>query len=152
MKLIGGALIMVTLAAASCGKAKEAATIDKPDEARKQLQALKQGATDAFAIDGTFPIGKAGPTPGESCCGPGGVNTCPANRAEWDDPIWNKLQFSVDKAQPYRYSYESADGKTFTAKAMGDLDCDSNMVEYVLAGRLDGGVPMYEVAAPSGAD
>src|SRR5688500_8890032 len=48
----------------------------------------------------------------------------------WDTATWEKLHFVMRDAHYYRYEYQSAgdtaDGgtATFTARALGDLDCD----------------------------
>jgi type II secretory pathway pseudopilin PulG len=68
-------------------------------------------------------------TPNASCCGnPGGK--CPANPADWVAPTWQALQFNLIDAHYYRYEYQSTGsagagpGSLFTARAIGDLNCD----------------------------
>jgi hypothetical protein len=56
---------------------------------------------------------------------------------DWvQNPVWHALDFEIDEPSLFRYSYES-DGKTFTAKAVGDLDCDGIEITYELNGKID---------------
>jgi hypothetical protein len=54
----------------------------------------------------------------------------------WQQPLWQELDFSLDAPHLFRYSYES-DGRSFTAKAVADLDCDGIEITYVMKGTLD---------------
>ena len=65
-----------------------------------------------------------------------GGGTC-NDAAAWQNPTWQALDFSIDEPHMFRYAYES-DGKTFTAKAVGDLDCDGTEVTYTLTGTAEG--------------
>lgn len=114
----------------------------KVSEAQLQLNKLAKLAKDAFVIDGEFPKGTV-PLP-VSCCESGGQCTDPG---VWLDPIWQKLEFSIDEPQRFRYSYVS-DGKTFFATAVGDLDCDGTEITYTLKGTSDGDIPQTEILAP----
>ena len=58
----------------------------------------------------------------------------------------------VSEPHFFRYSYSSADGQSFVAKAIGDLDCDDNEVEYVLVGEIVDGRPQFTVTKPTRAD
>ena len=59
----------------------------------------------------------------------------------------------VDMPHYFSYSYEgSPDGQSFTAKAYGDLDCDTTHVEYVLRGRVVNGSPQFELIKPARMD
>jgi Tfp pilus assembly major pilin PilA len=106
----------------------------KRPEAKLQLERLDKALKATHATNGAFPKGKVGPTPAKSCCvGPN--HTCDEPVA-WQNPIWKKVGFEMADAHLFRYSYES-DGKTFTAKAIGDLDCDGNEIAWVLHGATD---------------
>jgi hypothetical protein len=63
-------------------------------------------------------------------------------------PVWHALDFEIDQPSLFRYSYES-NGKTFTAKAVGDLDCDGIEITYELNGEVSGGHPTYRLTEPS---
>ncbi len=82
-------------------------------------------------------------TPAESCC-LGGLDKCTPSAALWTDPTWIALHFSVDDGHYYRYEFVSSGVGTtsqFTARAMGDLDCDGKLSTFELYGTItsDGG-------------
>jgi hypothetical protein len=106
----------------------------KRPEATTQLARLEKTLKAAHAANGAFPKGKVGPTPAKSCCV--GPNHKCDEPAAWQNPVWTKVGFDMADAHLFRYSYES-DGKTFTAKAIGDLDCDGNEIAWVLHGAAD---------------
>ncbi len=59
----------------------------------------------------------------------------------WTHPTWTALNFSVDDAHAYSYQFEvNPDGQSFTARALGDLDCDGvySTFETVVAVDKDG--------------
>lgn len=93
-------------------------------------------------------------TPVSTCCQPDGQNKCAASAAQWTEPTWVALHFSMDDPHYYRYEFISAGtgtGATFTARASGDLDCDGiestfEMYGIVLTGESGGG----EVSGSSG--
>jgi hypothetical protein len=105
----------------------------KQSEASLQLHRLERNLEVAAMADGGFPKGKIGLTPSTSCCESGGKCSDPA---AWQDPMWKSLDFAIEEPHMYRYAYES-DGKTFTATAVTDLDCDGVEVSYKLTGTLD---------------
>jgi hypothetical protein len=105
------------------------AKASKRSEAELNLNKLAKNAKVNHAVEGTFVVGKVGPTPAESCCTSEGTK---CTTTEWaTNEMWTKLEFSVDEPHYYRYSYES-DGKTVTAYAIGDLDCDDKPATYKL--------------------
>lgn len=130
------------------------ASKSKMIEAKLQLTKLGKNLKVYFQTESTFPAGKAGPMPAAACCkGEGGK--CAAVPADtWAaDPIWNKLDFIIDEPTRFQYSYES-DGKTATATAVGDLDCDGTMITYKLDMTVDasGGPTMALTEPAPGAD
>jgi prepilin-type N-terminal cleavage/methylation domain-containing protein len=77
------------------------------------------------------------------CCGgQGGTAATPGTavnnkcRAEPElfqtDAGWKALEFSMDEASQYRYSYIPASGTDVTAYAIGDLDCDGTESTWTL--------------------
>lgn len=127
------------------------AKASKGTEGPLQLNKLGKNAKVAYATNAQFPVGKAGPTPATSCCaGPGGK--CPIT-ADWAaSPIWSALDFQLDEPNLFQYMYES-DGKTGTATAIGDLDCDGTMITYKLElSAADGNATMNIVAPPPNSD
>ena len=119
----------------------------KVSEAALQLNKLGKAAKVAFITNAEFPKGTVGPTPAKSCCEGPNMKCAPDPKA-WSDPVWQAIEFSVDEPHLYRYSYTS-DGKTFTAKATGDLDCDGTEAEYVMKGTVDNGNPMISIEEPA---
>jgi hypothetical protein len=110
-------------------------------EAGVALTRLGDQAKAAFVKTGAYPKGTVGPTPQQECCAAGGK--CPADPAAWRDPVWQALEFSIPEAGLYRYSYES-DGTTFTARAVGDTDCDTTMATFTLTGSSDGTIELTQ--------
>jgi hypothetical protein len=82
------------------------------------------------ATKGGFPTGHVPLTPAAPCCDSRGTCNTPA---AWQHPIWKALAFAIEDEHRFRYAYES-DGKTFTVKAVGDLDCDATEITYVMIG------------------
>jgi hypothetical protein len=110
-------------------------------EAREYLNALGKKLKIAAAETNAFPIGTArqlpaSPNSGPGCCG--SSNGKCAVTTEWTaDPIWNAVAFSISAPTRYRYTYTSSDGKSFTATATGDLDCDGKPGVFTLTGTFD---------------
>lgn len=129
--------LLVVLTA--CKAADDYVKKGKMSEAKLMLNKLSKAAKAQAIERGMFPVGKVGPTPSEDCCKhPGGK--CPVDPKQWQTPPWTDLDFQIDDPHLFRYSYES-DGKTFTATAVGDLDCDTSMVTYTATGKLVDGAP-----------
>ena len=82
-----------------------------------------------------YPVGSAPLTPSVPCCAQTGQQCAPAPD-EWTHGAWQDMGFSFDDASQFQYSYDS-DGKTFTIKAVGDLQCDGHPTEIVGHGSLD---------------
>jgi len=100
-------------------------------EAAVKMSSLGRSAKLAYEDMQTMPVGKVGPTPAEPCC-KGAGHKCAQSPDAWKDPTWQKLDFSVDEPHRFQYSYESTDGKTAVATAVGDLDCDGKAITYKL--------------------
>lgn len=100
-------------------------------EAKMMLTMLGKHAETAYAEHGAFPVGKAGPAPAGPCCD-GPDQRCAVADDLWaSDPVWSALGFYIGDPTRFTYSYES-DGKTATATAVGDLDCDGTSITYKL--------------------
>jgi hypothetical protein len=63
------------------------------------------------------------------------------------DPVWQALDFSIEEPHRFRYTYES-DGKTATATAIGDLDCDGTAITYTLSATAPDGTPTVQITEP----
>ena len=121
----------------------------KITEASLQLNKIGKNAKRVFAETAAFPIAKAPLTPTTDCCkGPGGK--CPVDATAWTSEPWKTFDFQIDEPHLFRYSYESTDGKSFTATAVGDLDCSGKPVTYTLTGSVDAsGNPSMNVTNPN---
>jgi type II secretory pathway pseudopilin PulG len=110
----------------------------KTVEATIQVKKLVDGARAAAAADTghKLPRGTVGPTPPlGACCRTGGK--CQPDPRAWTDPVWKALRFDMDDPHYYSYSY-SSDGRTFVARANGDLNCDGVYSTFELRGEVDG--------------
>lgn len=115
-----------------------------PATARPQLDAIVASAKRYYATHGHYPAGEAPLTPPESCC-EAARRTC---AGDWTQPTWKQLGIAFTEPQRFQFSYHS-DGKTFTANAVGDLDCDGTSMVYVARGTVDNGVPKVMVVEPA---
>jgi len=86
-----------------------------------------------------FPAAEA-KSPAASCCTFAGEK-CPPNAAVWQaSPTWTALAFSVDDPSYFNYEYGSTGtavtgpGSNFTARALGNLDCDATFSTFELVG------------------
>jgi prepilin-type N-terminal cleavage/methylation domain-containing protein len=71
------------------------------------------------------------------CASPG--RKCAPNPALWADPSWQALKFSMDDPHYYSYTYIGTGTDTtsqFTARANGDLDCDTVYSTFEMVGRI----------------
>ena len=134
-------------------------------EASIQLNKVGKNAKRAYGEVSTFPVTDGALLPtgaatgGNNCCGgSGGVtgtvgttlnNKCTANPAGFQaDPGWLQLEFSVDEASQYQYSYIGG-AQLFTALALGDVDCDSVTATWTMVGTLTGaGNPQLNLIPP----
>lgn len=94
--------------------------------------------TDGTAVALRFPL-SGGPSPAATCCGyPGQM--CFSTVTDWEISPWRELDFQIDDPHYFVYSYESAStggvGTFFTARANGDLDCDTRMSTFERVGIL----------------
>lgn len=123
----------------------------KATEAKLHLNKLGKNAKVFYMTESTFPVGKAGPTPAEPCCKAPGQK-CAPNPAQWEaaEP-WKLLDFMIDDEHRFQYSYES-DGKTVTAAAVGDSDCDGTTVTYKLEMKIENDAPTMNIVDPTTED
>lgn len=122
----------------------------KQPEAKLNLDRIGKNAKMHYVTNAEFPKGNSATLPDKSCC-----PKCDAVPAEkWAaDPVWNALDFSFEDPPRFQYHYESADGKSFTATAVGDLDCDETTVTYTIKGSIDSsGNPVVELVEPTNPD
>lgn len=123
----------------------------KGTEAVVSVHRIFDGAR-VFAADP--PAGKKPSVPGPSteptpplgtCCKQGGK--CAPDASLWSKPPWTSLHFSVDDPSYYSYQYQAApDGKSFTVRALGDLDCDGTYSTFEMKGQLGADGKVVQVA------
>jgi type IV pilus assembly protein PilA len=87
-----------------------------------------------FPDDGDTPL-----TPSTACCGGAGDKCDPAGAVtQWDTSGWSALKFSMDDPHYFQYVYEATGTDTtaeFSARALGDLDCDSVLSTFEMVGK-----------------
>ncbi len=77
-------------------------------------------------------------TPTRRCCEAGSKGRCLGT--DWDQPTWRALGFDL-RSHRYRYQFLSSGlgpKARFTARALGDLDCDGVQSTYERIGWVDG--------------
>jgi len=132
--LMVGSAVVGVLAAVAIPAFMDYMKKSKKSEAELFLNRIGKQAKREYLTNAQFPAVDAPLTPARGCCET--QATCKPNAAQWRTPAWQALEFSIDDNSHYQYSYHS-DGKTFTAQAVGDLDCDGTPVTYTLEGKLD---------------
>ena len=126
---------------------RKAKTAEPPTVLRRMYEASRTYMMDARVAKGSsttialqFPE-PAATTPAVSCCLSVG-HKCAPNPALWDDASWQALQFAMVDPHYYRYEYastgsaNSGTASSFTARAYGDLDCDTTYSTYEMSGHL----------------
>jgi len=153
---LGGTPTMGDLMACSAKKStdgkdgfKDYQDKSKATEAKLMLNKIGKSAKLIFAETSKFPIGNAPLTPATECCKGDGAKCQPDPKA-WTAGPWAAMEFTIDEPHRFRYSYESADGTTFTATAVGDLDCSGKPQTFTLKGSVDAGNPKVELQEPTG--
>jgi hypothetical protein len=116
----------------------------KTSEPKMNLRRIHDGAVAYYAMEHAtrtgeilprqFPV-SVGPTPARTACeGGSSVKVIPAP-GMWEAPTWRALNFAV--ADPFYYRYEFiSDGKSFTARATGDLNCDGTLSTFERIGTI----------------
>lgn len=130
----------------SCKEAERYKERSQRTEAAVQLNKLGKNLKATFVANDQFPVGKTGPKPAVDCC-KGQNAKCPVETDWAKDPVWASLDFTIDDPNRFRYSYQS-DGKSATATAIGDLDCDGDFITYKLEVVSQGGNPVATITEP----
>ncbi len=115
-------------------------------EAQVQLNRLGKMAKIVFIEAGKYPAGTTALTPAAKCCD-GPNHRCVVSPADWEAPAWRALDFQIEDPGYFRYSYTGTD-TTFTATAVGDLDCDGTEITYTLVGTVATGSPTVVLTQP----
>ncbi|MBK7075176.1 MAG: hypothetical protein IPH44_23055 [Myxococcales bacterium] len=150
--VLGGLMVVGILAAIAIPSFMKYQQKSKRSEAELNLNAIEKAANMVYAETAAFPPGTAGRTPATSCCADP-TRRCQPDPIAWQGEPWATLDFEMVSPHFFQYTYAgAADGQSFTATAIGDLDCDGNEVVYTLVGRVVGGSPSFELVPPTGRD
>ena len=126
-------VIIGILAAIAIPMFTGAARNAKTSEAFLQLNRLAKGAKSYHNANTGYPVGTAAPKPGTDGGACGRTDRKFAVDTGWAaDNAWVSLGFQIDEPNMFTYHYTSADPKTATATAVGDLDCDAKLITYKL--------------------
>lgn len=120
----------------------------KTAEAAGHLNKMWAGSVTYFETDHVdaaglslakqFPATVANVPGAECACQASGK--CPGGGNEWQHASWVSLQFSIPDAFIYKPKYTSAGSgtsSTFTAEAVGDLDCNGTLSNFKRLGAVD---------------
>lgn len=114
----------------------------KTTEVKLNLRQMHDAAVAYYSTEHATRMGEilprafpasAGPTPAKMPCGDNPVWASPEL---WRAPAWRALNFGPSGKVRYQYSFIS-DGKSFTARANGDLNCDGVLSTFERIGRID---------------
>jgi len=121
----------------------------KKTEAALQLNKIGKSAKRIYSETSAFSTLPGALLPAAACCGQAN-NHCAANPAAFaSDTGWAALDFQIDEPNLFQYQYTAAaDGKSFTATAKGDLDCDTTFITYTLLGSALSGNPAVTLSEP----
>jgi type IV pilus assembly protein PilA len=122
----------------------------KKTEAALQLNKIGKNNKRVYSETSSYVAGLGGALPthgGTGCCG--GVNNhCAVDTAGWAaDTTWKALDFQIDEVNLFYYKYNGA-ATSFTALAIGDLDCDGIEITYTLTGDALNGNPAVSLSEP----
>ncbi len=124
-------------------------------EAQIELNKLNKNLKVYYLTNGAFPVADLALAPPVACCDQNyeGKHKCSPDADPWlTDPVWQVLDFAILEPHDFQYAYQS-DGHTFTALAVGDLDCDKTMITYTLKGTaVDGRVEGTLIEPPPNSD
>jgi hypothetical protein len=142
-------ILVCVLVLAACSKSdKDSGKSDKKGgkgsasamnvEAKVMLKRIVDGARSYYMESTHFPP-TVSMTPALGACCQQPNHICAPTPDEFGNATWQALKFSVD--DPHHYSYEfisAGDGPTagFTARAMGDLDCDGKYSTFEMQGSV----------------
>ena len=120
----------------------------KTAEAANYLNKLWAGSVTYYETDHVDASGNAlakqfpasvNNVPGAECACQA-TGKCPGGGAEWSNASWVSLAFSLPDPFLYKPKYTSAGtgpAATFTAEAIGDLDCNGTLSNFKRLGAVD---------------
>jgi prepilin-type N-terminal cleavage/methylation domain-containing protein len=116
---------------------KRSRTVEASDQLRKLWSSSISYYESDYANPATVIQAKQfpGPTaPQEAtCCGQLPGDKCAGSAAEYTDPIWMSLHFTIGDPHVFRPAYESTGtgvSAAYTATSNGDLDCDGTLSTF----------------------
>lgn len=133
----------------------------KTSEATMNIRRLFDSAVSYYVMSSYAPDGTPRPghfppsaplTPDAPHCGRDGEQYLP-RPDDWSHPTWQALNFAINEPHYYRYEFISTgEGPSamFTARALGDLNCDGVLATFERIGTIDeegnvtGGAGMYQ--------
>jgi len=124
----------------------------KKTEANLQLNKIGKNAKRVYSETSSYVVGTATQLPAKpagvgGCCG-GPNNHCASDAKAFSVELtWKALDFQIDEDNLFLYDYNGA-ATTFTATAVGDLDCDGTPITYTLTGTAKDGNPAVELTEP----
>lgn len=106
------------------------------------LDGLNQIAGRATALAAGLPLTLAYPEPAPRTPArvPSGVRALDPE-GTWDHPTWRQLDFRQEREHSFSFEFDSradAQGATFVARALGDLDGDGDLSEFTISGEVRG--------------
>ena len=105
----------------------------KSSEAMLQLNKMAVDAKTYYFANTKYPQGTAGVLPGADGTACAQTNhKFPVTTAWNADPIWSALGFEVDEPNLFSYHFTSGSPTQAQALAVGDLDCDTVKLTYIL--------------------
>jgi|ERR1044071_2924286 prepilin-type N-terminal cleavage/methylation domain-containing protein len=131
----------------------------KRSEAVLQLNKIGKNAKRVYMETSRYVSGTATQAPapiGTGCCGGTGAsgnnpNHCAPDPVGFSHPAWVALDFRIDEDSLFYYDYTGT-ATDYTAKATGDLDCDTIEIIYYLNGTAVNGQPAYTLIEPAASD
>jgi prepilin-type N-terminal cleavage/methylation domain-containing protein len=157
--------IVAVLAVVAIPKFLEWIKRGKSTEVGLQLNRIGKAALRLDLENGTFPTENGATLPagggaGNNCCGGKGgmngvpgptvINKCTGDAAAFTDGAgWQRLEFSVDEAGYYQYTF-TGNATAPKATGQGDVDCDGTSATYTLQlGKMAGkGEPYVNIVGP----
>jgi hypothetical protein len=117
----------------------------------RDLEAMGNAGREVFLKTQAFPTDQTAILPATGCCAQNfaGKGQCAPAPELFRVPPWTTLGFHPDGAQPFQYNYIGvASGRSFTAVAVGDLDCDGVTITWVLTGDVINEQPVIRLVEP----
>jgi type IV pilus assembly protein PilA len=130
----GGAAVPGVLAAVAIPAFVKYVRRSKVSEASVNLHRMVMGIKIHHRELGKLPE-SAPLTPSAAACVGGKPGTQLTDKAQWQGP-WEVIGFATTDKIRYQYEYLS-DGQSFTARAIGDLDCDGVFATFERVGRVE---------------